>query len=95
MKEKHNFSFHLKRCLPEQYSNKVAHFISTENVIVQFRNNENQDLNQPDFNEENIRTYFQTYGNILNLILLKNNRCVIEYSDYGKTRKPNSLISFH
>lgn len=77
-----NRRLYLKRCLPEQYSNKVAHFISTENVIIQFKNNDKQQIDQPDFNEEHIRTYFQTYGNILNLILLKNNRCVIEYSDY-------------
>ena len=38
---------------------------------------------EKDFTEENIRNYFQTYGTILNLSLLDNNRCVIEYNDYG------------
>ena len=38
---------------------------------------------EKDFTEENIRNYFQIYGTILNLLLLENNRCVIEYNDYG------------
>jgi len=77
---------YLKRSLPDQCSNKIELFLTTENVIIQFKNSNNQQLNQPDFNEENIRNYFQTYGNILNLYLLKNNRCVIEYNDYGKIK---------
>jgi hypothetical protein len=76
---------YLKRSLQEQCSNKIEHFLTTENVIIQFKNSQNQEINQPDFNEDNIRTYFQSYGTIVNLYLLKNNRCVIEYNDYGKT----------
>ncbi len=75
---------YLKRSLPDQCSNKIEHFLTTENVIIQFKNCQTQEINQPDFNEDNIRNYFQTYGTILNLYLLKNNRCVIEYNDYGK-----------
>jgi hypothetical protein len=75
---------YLKRSLPDQCSNKIEHFLTSENVLIQFKNCQNEEINQPDFNEENIRNYFQTYGNILNLYLLKNNRCVIEYNDYGK-----------
>lgn len=70
--------------MPDQCSNKIEHFFTSENVLIQFKNWENQEMNEPNFNDENIRNYFQTYGNILNLCLLKNNRCVIEYSDYGK-----------
>jgi hypothetical protein len=78
---------YLKRALPDQCSNKIEHFLTSENVLIQFKNNQNQQINEPDFSEENIRNYFQTYGNILNLYLLKENRCVIEYNDYGKTTK--------
>ncbi|CAF1104756.1 unnamed protein product [Rotaria sordida] len=77
-----NRRLYIKRALPDQCSNKIEHFLTSENVLIQFKNSENQEINEPDFNEENIRNYFQTYGNILNLYLLKNNRCVIEYSDY-------------
>jgi len=75
---------YLKRELPEQCSNKIEHFITSENVLIQFKNSQNKQINEPDFNEENIRNYFQTYGNILQLCLLKDNRCIIEYNDYGK-----------
>ena len=84
---------HLKRALPEQCSNKIEHFFTTENVIIQFKTFENQEINQPDFNEENIRSYFQTYGTIVNLYLLKNHRCVIEYNDYGKIPTFSSIGS--
>ncbi|UJR29050.1 hypothetical protein I4U23_010265 [Adineta vaga] len=77
-----NRRLYLKRELPEQCSNKIEHFITSENVLIQFKSKQNQEINEPDFNEENIRTYFQTYGKILNLCLLKNHRCVIEYNDY-------------
>ena len=53
-------------------------------MIIQFKISNNEPINQPDFNEENIRNYFQTYGTILNLDLFQNHRCVIEYNDYGK-----------
>ena len=43
---------------------------------------------QSDFTEENIRNYFQTYGTIVNFVLLDNNRCVIEYNDYGNDLFP-------
>lgn len=84
---------YLKRALPDQCSNKIEHFLTTEQVIIQFKDNENQQINPTDFTEENIRDYFQTYGNILNLFLLKNHRCVIEYTDYGKERKKNHPIN--
>lgn len=74
---------YIKRAIPEHRSNRIERFLTTENVVIQFKDSENQEANQPDFNEENIRTYFQTYGSILNLYLFQNNRCVIEYNDYG------------
>lgn len=55
--------------------------MTSENVLIRF---ENEKLDETNFNEENIRNYFQTYGVIRNLYLLKNNRCVIEFQDYGK-----------
>lgn len=75
---------YLKRSLPDQCSNKIEHFLTSEKVIIQFKDNDNIQIDEKDFNEENIRNYFHTYGNILNSYLLKNHRCVIEYNDYGK-----------
>ena len=76
----------LKRALPEQCSNRIEHLMTSENVLIRFANCENQQIDPTDFNEENIRNYFQTYGTILNLYLLKRNRCVIEFQDYGEFR---------
>lgn len=76
----------LKRALSEQSTNKIEHFLTSASVIIQLKD---CPIQQPDFTEENIRNYFQTYGTILNLTLLNNNRCVIEYNDYGKTNLSN------
>ena len=83
----HALRLYLKRALPDQYSKKIEHFLTSENVLIQFKNAKDEEINEPNFNEEKIRNYFQTYGNILNLYLLKNNRCVIEYDDYGKSSR--------
>ncbi|CAF1023562.1 unnamed protein product [Rotaria magnacalcarata] len=77
-----NRRLYLKRALPDQCSNKIEHFLTSESVLIHFKDLKNQEIHEPNFNDENIRNYFQTYGYILNLYLLKNNRCVIEYNDY-------------
>ena len=76
----------LKRALPDQCTNKLEHFLTSVSVIIQLKDCPTE---QPDFNEENIRNYFQTYGTIVNLTLFDKNRCVIEYNDYGNEHFPH------
>ena len=74
----------MKRALPERCVNKIEHFLTSANVLIRFRNAESEQIDEPNFNESNIRGYFQTYGTILHLHLFRNNRCVIEFVDYGQ-----------
>ena len=75
---------YFKRALSNECSNKIEHLLTSENVLVRFKTNLVQPVIEPDFNEENVRNYFQGYGSIVNLLPLKTNCFVIEFSDYGE-----------
>ena len=82
---------YFKRALPNECSNKIEHLLTSENVLIRFKADLEQPVIEPDFNEENVRNYFQGYGSIVNLLPLKTNCFVIEFNDYGKfTRLSNA-----
>lgn len=73
------FRLYLKRAMPERCVNKIEHFLTSANVLIRLQHAETD----PNFTEQNIRSYFQSYGTIIRLHLFANNRCVIEFIDYG------------
>ena len=83
---------YFKRALPNECSNKIEHLLTSENVLIRFKTDLEQPVIESDFNEENVRNYFQGYGSIVNLLPLKTNCFVIEFNDYGElTRLSNAL----